>query len=93
MIEGIVEKTARGEVITVAALEEINAATQKQQRISIETSHQLARLFGRQSVLKNTLIQAGMVGFDLALPLKKKFIDGLLGKAGNVPRLLLEANG
>lgn len=71
----------------------ISERVQKQQAVSIGVSHRLSQLFSSESLLINAMTQLGMASFDAVLPLKKKFVNGILGRTGTVPRLLLDVNG
>ena len=65
---------------------------QKQQTASMSVSHYLPRLFASNTKWMSVLSQLGMVGFDIATPLKKKFMNSMLGRTGNVPSLFLGIN-
>lgn len=66
-----------------------NAA--KQEAASMKVSHYLSELFLEKSTITSIATQVGMAGLDTILPLKKKFIERMTGRAGRVPRLLLRA--
>lgn len=85
LAEALQQQTA----LTLVDLERISAQTQKQQAVSMGVSHRLSRLFANESLLRNSLISAGMVGLDMALPVKNRFVSRLLGRSGRVPRLLM----
>jgi 2-octaprenyl-6-methoxyphenol hydroxylase len=89
LAEAIMEKISRQESFTAVDLQVISAQTQKQQATSLGVSHQLSRLFSSHSPLMEIAVQIGMVGLDIATPVKKRFINSLMGRAGRVPRLLL----
>jgi 2-octaprenyl-6-methoxyphenol hydroxylase len=80
LVKIIREKLSRQTAFTAADLLRVNEETQKHQAKTIGVSHRLARLFSSDSVLMNIALQAGMIGFDLATPVKKRFIKGILGK-------------
>lgn len=89
LAEGIQASSLRGESITAAALLTMLNHSKMQQKISVKVSHYLAQLFSSQSSLASLLLSAGMTGFNLATPLKNKFINVMTGRAGRVPALLL----
>jgi 2-octaprenyl-6-methoxyphenol hydroxylase len=89
LAEGIMQKIARNEIFTPADLQGIQDQIQKHQSASIGVSHRLSRLFSIDSALAGAAVQLGMIGLDIAKPVKKRFIDGMTGRAGRVPRLLL----
>lgn len=87
--EGIMAKTAKNEAFSAADLQEIGARTLKQQATSIGVSHRLSRLFSQQSPLIGLGLQWGMIGLDVMTPIKKRFIESIMGRTGRVPGLLL----
>lgn len=93
LVEGIVEKMARQETFTAMDLEGVNAKTQKQQAISVGISHRLAQLFSQESHLMTCLIQLGMVGLDIAAPIKSRLLNSMMGRRGQVPHLFLSQEG
>ncbi len=90
LAEGILAKIRRHETFTAIDLQQISKQTQKQRATSIAISHRLSRIFSRDSFLLNILLQCGMVSLDVMTPLKKRFIEGMIGRTGSVPRLLLK---
>jgi 2-octaprenyl-6-methoxyphenol hydroxylase len=90
LAESIIEKAANHQTFTAEDLEKISAKTQKQQASSIGMSHRLAQLFSKPSAMMGCVLQLGMLGLDIANPVKKKLIQGILGRTGQVPRLLLD---
>lgn len=92
LVEGMMERIAKHEFISAADLQQISERIQKQQAASIGISHRLSQLFSGKSLLMSMALQLGMIGLDIAAPIKKKFTEGMTGKTGNVPRLLLSAN-
>ncbi len=92
LAEGILEKVRQQEEVTAADLQKMSEKTQKQQAASIGMSHRLSRLFSADSLLVNLLLQMGMVFFDVATPVKKRFIKGMIGRMGRVPSLLMSTN-
>jgi len=81
LVQGIKDKTD---------LQTIWMKTQKRQAGSIGVSHRLSQLFMDDSLAKNLAAQIGMLGLDIATPIKKKFLQGMLGRTGQVPDLLLK---
>ena len=73
-------------------LQNINDQIKAQQEASLRVSHQLASLFSANSMWMNSVLQLGIVGFDMALPFKRKFVNKIMGRSGHVPSLLLSAN-
>lgn len=80
LVQGIKDKTD---------LQTIWKKTQKRQAGSIGVSHRLSQLFMDDSLAKNLVAQVGMLGLDIASPIKKKFLQGMLGRSGEIPDLLL----
>jgi 2-octaprenyl-6-methoxyphenol hydroxylase len=72
-------------------LESVEKRICAQEKKSVNVSHQLTRMFSPASKLAG-LWQVGMIGLDMALPLKRSFIERLIGRSGNVPDLLLSVN-
>lgn len=89
LVESIVEKMHRHESLTTIDLQKITERIQSKQAISIGMSHRLAQLFSKDSFFKNIFLQLGMIGLDVAIPIKKQFIKTVIGRTGQVPRLLL----
>lgn len=89
LAEDIKAKLAKQETLAALDLLNISEKIQKQQAMSIGMSHRLSRLFSHESLLLNFLSQIGMVLFDMAAPIKKRFIKQALGRTGHVPYLLL----
>lgn len=83
LVEGILNK---------ADLVSVMNNAQKQQKASIGVSHYLPQIFSRQSRWLSALAQLGMIGLDITKPLKKKFMNSMMGRTGIVPSLLLDAN-
>ena len=89
LAEGMETALARQEKISASLLQKIMERTREQQSRSMGVSHRLPHYFSKQSFLLSFMTQLGMVGFDIATPLKRKFINGMMGRVGQVPRLLL----
>lgn len=64
-------------------------ANSLQQNFNRYLSHGLTELFSKDFFPLAFARQLGMIGFDQCFPLKKKFANYAMGKAGRVPRLLL----
>ncbi len=92
LAEGIKERCAKKELFSITDLQNMIARSEKQQTVSMSVSHRLPQLFRGTSMLTSLLTQAGMTAFDMAQPLKKIFINRMMGRTGTVPRLLLGAN-
>ncbi len=61
-----------------------------QRNFSRHLSHGLTELFSKDLLPLNLARQAAMIGFDQCAPIKKKFANHAMGKAGQVPRLFLK---
>ena len=90
LVDGIMNKIKNQEIFAAKDLQAISARIQKPQAMSIGISHRLSRLFAGDYLAKSFIAQIGMMGLDLASPLKKRFMQGMLGKNGGVPRLLMD---
>ncbi|RDI46500.1 FAD-dependent monooxygenase [Aquicella lusitana] len=90
-IENIMEKISKHQPFSAVDLAETLAQTQKQQAASIAVSDRLPRLLSTDSRCLSFLLPLCMTGFDLATPIKKRFIETMMGRTGSVPRLLLSA--
>lgn len=73
---------------SIKALEKIIAPMEKQQGISMTVSSRLPHVFANKGLLA-FLRPFAMLSLDLAVPIKRQFINRLMGKAGCVPSLLL----
>jgi len=89
LAESMMEKISKNEVFTASHLQEISVQIQKQQATSIGISHRLSALFSSHSFLPSIALQLGMISLNVTTPIKKRFIERMLGKTGCVPRLLL----
>lgn len=89
LVEGMMQKMANHETFTANDLHKISEQTQQQQNASIGVSHKLSTLFTSKSILMNAGLQLGMIGLDMATPIKKRFMERMLGRAGRIPKLLL----
>ncbi len=87
----LVEAILKKKVFSAIDLQEINEKIQKQQAVSIGMSHRLSQVFSSASPLTQFALQAGMLGLDLASPLKKRLLNRIMGRSGSVPHLLLGA--
>lgn len=81
---------AKTNVIDASALTGFEACITKQAGTSMGLSNRLVELFATKSVMMGGLLQAGMLGLDTIAPLKRLFINRILGKAGHQPELLLQ---
>lgn len=88
-VDSIKKQLKMGKAFTAADLLQVHQQTEPQCQRSYQLSHRLAEIFAKQSVLINILLPLGMVGLDIATPLKLKFIKGMMGRVNPVPRLLL----
>jgi 2-octaprenyl-6-methoxyphenol hydroxylase len=78
--------------IAALSLDQINLQTQKQRQFSLLLSHHLSTLFSNKSIIPNFLLQSGLLGLELASPIKTKLIEAIIGQQGRVPRLLNKLN-
>lgn len=62
-----------------------------QKNLSKTISHRLTNFFADSSLIKDLGFQLGMIGLEVAAPVKRRFITKLLGRAGMVPRLMLSS--
>lgn len=92
LVENIQEKTRQQLSFTSHDLQKVNELIKKQQSISMSVSHWLAKLFPSESTLFSFVLQAGMLGLDVTMPIKKRFMARMTGRSGRVPRLLLSTN-
>lgn len=89
LVEVMLEKFKHKGSLGSNILLEIHARIQKQQAASIGVSRRLSTLFSEGSFLGGWPLQLGMIGLDIAHPLKKRFIENIMGRTGCVPGLLL----
>lgn len=92
LVEGILEKRKQNTPITAASLHQLLAQNRSQQIVSVKVSHWLNKLFSRQSLPTNFLLSLGMTGFNMATPVKNKFMQVMTGRFGRVPSLLMRQN-
>lgn len=88
VVEKIKTALAAKSVLTMEMLTTINAQIDKQQSVSIAVSDRLPRIFQDQGLL-SVARSLAMLSLDVALPIKREFINHMMGKAGRVPSLLL----
>ena len=89
LVEGMAERLRNQQMLSVADLMTLSEQTMKQQQSSIQVSHHLAGLFTTDRLWQQQGLGIGMAVFDLCTPLKKYFINRLLGRAGKMPRILM----
>jgi len=90
MIECIAELLSENKKVTATALSSMTRRVYQQKAVSVNVSHRLSTLFLNQSTFASICTQLGMSAFDIVSPLKKKFVEAMMGKAGRVPKLLME---
>jgi len=78
--------------LTQLSLDQIILQTHNQRRFSLLLSHHLSTLFSNKSVCLNFLLQSGMLGLELASPVKMKLIEAVIGQLGRVPKLLRQSS-
>jgi len=88
LVEEIMLKVAQKTRLTSKDLQAVQSKIEKHCQNSLRVSNQLADLFSTQSILINSILQIGMIGLNLATPIKSKFIQSMLGRKNQVPRLL-----
>lgn len=89
LVDAIMTRLRQHSTVSAADLLAISEESQKQQTTSIGITHRLTQLFASDSIIPSAAISLGMVGFNAFVPAKKKFIESLLGKNGQVPPLLM----
>lgn len=89
LTESIMEKVMTHSTFSAQDLQQMSEKMQKQQTLSMNLSHFLTQLFSSKSSLLANVLPFGMLGFDILTPIKKRFIEKMLGRTGRVPRLLL----
>lgn len=89
LIDGIQSLRHKRLPITALALQTIYANSEKHQSRSIQLSHRLPQLFTNQSKMFSIAVQFGMIGLDLATPLKQKLLQTIMGRQTPIPSLLL----
>ncbi len=94
LIEKITEKLITNDAFNVSDLVSVNEQIEKHQAMSIGISHRLSHQLNaaKNSVWSTLAIQFGMLALDLATPVKKRFISGMLGRTKRIPKLLLSTN-
>ncbi|HLB41953.1 MAG TPA: FAD-dependent monooxygenase [Gammaproteobacteria bacterium] len=75
LTKAIMDKIAHCQLFTSIDLQHVIQDTQKQRSFSVNTSHQLARLFKQRSLVLNMFLSLGMVGLDILKPIKGMFIN------------------
>ncbi len=89
LAEYIQERLAEKKTLSAIDLQSFHAKTLRRQAVSMGVSHRLSQLFSSESMLAELAAQIGMLSLDLLAPVKKRFVREMLGKTGDVPRLLI----
>lgn len=89
LVEGMLQIMQQNRMPKAADLLTLSEQVERQQSFSIHASHRLATLFSLNSLRGSLAVQLGMIGLDLATPIKKKLLQGMMGRTGHVPPLLL----
>jgi 2-octaprenyl-6-methoxyphenol hydroxylase len=89
LVESLTKKMNQGQLFSANDFESVYSRIQRQQANSIGFSHRLASLFSKPSWLLGLTVPIGMMGLDIATPIKKRLMEGIIGRRGCVPRLLL----
>lgn len=92
LVESLLEKTSKQSPFTHADLQAVHDFTGPHQSASIGLSHRLSTFFAKGPVVTSIVAPLGMLALDIASPIKKRFIKGAMGRAGRVPRLLLNTH-
>jgi 2-octaprenyl-6-methoxyphenol hydroxylase len=90
LVEGILAKLNRCELVNTADLQAMLDDARQQQSVSVGVSHWLSQIFSYDSLPVNILISLGMTGFNVVTPIKKKFMSLMTGRSGRVPSLLMK---
>jgi len=89
LVEAILKKRELHEPFTSKDLLTVYEQTQKQQSVSLRISHGLSDgLFG-STFFQGIALPIGLTGLNILTPIKKHFLNRMLGRSGRVPRLLL----
>lgn len=89
LVEEIMDKITANDPLSSIDLTLIHKNISKQKTKSVRFSHQLATLVATKSPFSSFALQLGMVGMNACLPIKKYFIQQMMGRTECVPRLLL----
>lgn len=91
LVDVITSKQADGRCVHVDDFQLAAEQVQKHVKASMSTSHRLSVLFSGDLPFMSAAAQLGMAGMDVMTPVKKNFIQRIMGKTGYVPRLLRNA--
>jgi 2-octaprenyl-6-methoxyphenol hydroxylase len=81
---------SKNEIFSFSHLVEMDQQRQKQQRLLTHLSHSLSQLSSLPfSFLRGFGVSLGMMGLNLAAPVKNRVMNRILGKVGRTPSLLL----
>lgn len=75
---------------TVLDLEAVQQQINKQRKTSVSVSHQLATHLAGSGLIQK-LLPFGLLGLELAVPVKRQLLNSIMGRTGRVPRLLMSA--
>lgn len=89
LVEAIKEKRASHKNFNKEDLFLLWEKTKKQKLMSTNVSHYLSRIFLESNFLMNQLTQLGMMGMTIVPPLRKYFLNKLLGSGAHTPKFLL----
>lgn len=92
LVESLLEKISKQLSFTHADLQAVHDFTGPHQSTSIGLSHRLSTFFTKAPIVTSVVAPLGMLALDIASPIKKRFIKGAMGRAGRVPRLLLNTH-
>lgn len=92
LVDAMLAKEAQSAPFGAEDLAKLYEMMQKQQNVTMGVTHQLTQWFTNESRLMQPLLQLGMIGLDVVRPMKRKLLQGLMGKAGRIPRLLLNSD-
>lgn len=91
LLESLIVAADAGKKMSALDLQAVSADIQQQQGISVQVSHQLAEHFSGQKSIISKFLPLGLIGFDLAAPVRRQFVRKIMGRSGRVPRLLMDA--
>lgn len=91
VVEKMKEISSKQQVISVEALKPIKATMEKQINASLSVSDRLPQVFANKGLL-SLLRPIAMLSLDIAVPIKKHFINRMMGKIGSMPSLLLSTS-
>ncbi len=89
LVEKIQEKLRNNENFLAKDLQLVSDNIQSRQASIIKTSHRLTRLFSSSGTTLGFILPLGMSSLNVITPIKKRFINMMTGRLGQVPNLLI----